>query len=74
MRCQTAGATEAIAFERVTERHGQVILYSVGPDGVDDEGRPFDPETKKGDQVFVLRGEPADDQPGENPAPISRSD
>jgi hypothetical protein len=33
-----------------------VVLYSIGPDDVDDGGIPWDEMGKKGDLVFRIRG------------------
>jgi hypothetical protein len=43
---------ESLTFER-TEHH--IVVRSVGPDGLDDEGAPYDPEATTGDIAFSCR-------------------
>jgi hypothetical protein len=38
----------------ITVAGGGLVLYSVGPDGIDDQGREFDGKTKLGDITFCL--------------------
>ena len=43
---------ESLAFERTENR---AVVRSVGPDGVDDEGAPYDSESMTGDIAFSCR-------------------
>ncbi|MFA5139224.1 MAG: hypothetical protein WC728_08320 [Elusimicrobiota bacterium] len=40
---------------RVVPHGDGIVLYSVGPDGMDDQGAPLDREVLKGDVAWVLR-------------------
>ena len=40
---------------RMIRRDDALILYSIGPDQIDEQGAKFDFTTSKGDQVFVLK-------------------
>jgi hypothetical protein len=39
---------------RLKKTDGKIVIYSIGTDGIDDGGTPFDPETRKGDITFEL--------------------
>jgi hypothetical protein len=40
---------------RFSQANGNWTVYSVGPDGKDDSGMPYDSKTEKGDLTFTLR-------------------
>lgn len=53
---------------RMTVKDGEWLVYSIGPDGKDDGGVPFDDKLHTGDFVFRLKAvgpatRPADTQP-----------
>lgn len=39
---------------RLKQTEGELIIYSIGPDGIDNGGAAYDKETKKGDIIFEL--------------------
>jgi hypothetical protein len=39
---------------RLKQTEKEMIIYSIGPDGIDDGGTPLDQETRKGDITFEL--------------------
>jgi hypothetical protein len=39
---------------RFKQTDGKIIIYSIGPDEIDDGGAPYDQETNKGDVIFEL--------------------
>jgi len=39
---------------RILRRHGGVVIYSVGPDGIDDQGAPYDVQNRTGDLSWRL--------------------
>jgi hypothetical protein len=39
---------------RFKQTDGKIIIYSIGPDEIDDGGAPYDQETRKGDIIFTL--------------------
>jgi hypothetical protein len=40
---------------RLSQKPDEWTVYSVGPDGKDDSGLPYDSKTEKGDLTFTLR-------------------
>lgn len=49
---------------RLVQKNDRWIIYSIGPDLIDDGGAPYDQWTKRGDLTFVLKGRKrADAQP-----------
>ena len=43
---------------RLTRADGKLVIYSIGPDGVDDAGTPYDQTSRKGDIIFELPVKP----------------
>jgi hypothetical protein len=39
---------------RLKQSEEEIVIYSVGPDGIDNGGVPYDPKTRKGDIIFKL--------------------
>jgi len=46
---------------KIINRDGNIILYSVGDDGIDDQGRPVNYEVRPfvGDEIFILPAKPS---------------
>ncbi len=40
---------------RMTHKDDAWTIYSIGPDGKDDGGKPFDDKTRTGDETLVLK-------------------
>ena len=49
---------------RMKETEGKLVVYSIGPDAIDNSGAPFDRQKKTGDIPFTVRGWPRDDAHG----------
>ncbi len=39
---------------RLKQTESELVIYSIGPDGIDDGGKRIDPQTQKGDITFEL--------------------